>query len=1288
MEKQGTKIEAGNISDAAMSHRHDTSREGMVMTKALAAFLASMLVAVPVAGIATQLNLTNSPLFLSVPVPPNIFFLHDDSGSMDWDLLTSETTSASDSSLADGVMTLSAGGDSTTYTYVYSSSTNNYGSTSSYGRVLPEESSLSGADMPSDKHGVWRARYHGYNKMYYNPDTNYLPWPGVDSASNTLPDAKATTGAIAVTAVRLDPYNASSATFNLAANMSDWTSENVPETDGSPADVTNTGIYPARYYTWTDDGDGVVEVGDTHTLYEIRTSGCSTGATCPTSFTRASTRTDCTVSGSSATCTVDQELKNFANWFMYHRRRQQASKYAIGKVIDQAQSEVRMGHATINNNALSNSSRVLIQPMSGSWTTGNKKALFDALYKTKSDSTTPLRDALNKTGKYFECVTTNIFGLSTGSSSCPILPAASGGACQQNFTVLTTDGYWNDSFSGPGNTDTDGSGSYDGGAYADSYSDTLADVAMHYYERDLAANLSNQVPVTAGVDTATHQHMVTYGVAFGVAGTLSAGPTDPAVAFTWPNPTAGDQQKIDDLRHAAYNGRGQYLSAQDPNALASALLSTLGSIGDRTGSSASVAVNSRSLSTTTRLYQARFTSGEWSGDLRALAVNTSGDVSTQVWSAKDQLTSQNWDTGREILARNDSTGTGVAFRWGSLSTGQQDSLHDNPATTGVDNDGKGENRLKWLRGDSSNEGTGANFRTRTNSFKLGDIVDSSPVFVGAPISLPDLETSPHSTFRSNYVSRREMVYVGANDGMLHGFDAATGQEKIAYVPSMLFPNLSKLTNTSYTHVYYVNASPTAGDAYGTFTNVSGVCATGCWRTVLVGGLGGGGKGVYALDITDPDGEVTTSGISTALLAFDEDNASRIALWEYTDSASGDMGYVYGQPTITKVRTGANSYAWAVIFGNGYNSTNENAALYVVNVVTGALIRKIVLNPDYDSTWNATGVTPYINSNGLSMPAVVDTNGDYVADYVYAGDLRGNMWKVDLTDTNVNNWDSTYKSGSDPRPLFKAVDGSGNAQPITVQPEVGAHPDGQSGYMVYFGTGRYLVTTTDNSAATSPVHTFYGIWDKPYSSSGGTSTGGPVTRADLGAQTISDATVGSTTVRQVTNYPIAWRTGTSGSCALVTISGTDTWSDCLGWRDDLMTASSSYAGEKSVSNPVLVGGTVPRIIFTTLIPQTDACTAGGTSPLMELNPKNGGRLPEQVFDIDGNGTIDSNDMIGGTVPVAGIYPGIGIMPEPTILRDPANKTDLKAETGSTGAVVTLKNYVSGAQGGRQSWRQLK
>ena len=1080
----------------------------------------------------------------------------------------------------------------------------------------------------------------GYNTLAFNPSVTYAVWQGQDDAATPVPFKNAWlynggTDASPNYNVRKNPYVSDSSSVNRT-------------------DLAATGVM--AYWPWADDGDGQYDAGECGTTSDNTTSGK-------------------TFDG----LTTDQK-KRFANWYSYHRSRLLTAKYALSKVMAQAQSEVRMGHATLHNNG--GNSNVKIETMNAPVTENPKKALLAALHKVQALGDTPLRTELDKAGKYYECVTVNTFELPVGSSLCPIATNASGGSCQQNFTVLMTDGYWNDTFSGPGNTDTDGSGSFDGGAYADGYSDTLADVAMHYYERDLAPGLSNAVPVTAGVDEATHQHMVTYTVAFGVGGSLSANPPNRTDVFAWPAVASNTSSTIDDLRHAAYNGRGQFLSAKNPNDLTTALQNSIGSIGDRTGSSASVAVNSRSLNTTTRLYQARFTSGEWSGDLRALAVNTSGDVSTQVWSAKDQIKLQDWDTGstvttstgRKILTRTSTAG--VAFRWTAINASQQADLNDNPATGAVDDDGKGENRLKWLRGDSSNEGTGANFRVRTNSFKLGDIVDSSPIYVGAPPALPNLETTPHSEFRTAYVSRQEMVYAGANDGMLHGFDAATGNEKIAYVPSIVFPNLSKLTNTGYAHRYYVNASPTVGDAYGTFTNVSDVCTTGCWRTVLAGGLGGGGKGIYALDITDPNGSVTTpSGISTALLAFNEDNAAKIALWEIpaTGANASNMGYVYGQPTITKVKTDANSHAWAVIFGNGYNSANENAVLYIVNAVTGAVIRDIPLvAPGY----SATG-----NSNGLSMPAVVDTNGDYIADRVYAGDLRGNLWRVDLTDNNVNNWKSAYGTSSDPEPLFTATDGTTAttvAQPITVQPEVGAHPDGQSNYMVYFGTGRYLVTTTDNAAAASPVQTFYGIWDRGDVSQ--------IPRSKLLPQTISSATtINSATVRQVTNDTIRWCTANdTGTCTCNnTTSGA-----CLGWRDDLLTATTGSLGEKAVSNPVLVGGTVPRIIFTTLIPQTDPCTAGGTSWLMELNPKNGGRLPEQVFDSNLDGTFDSNDMITGGIPVAGINPGIGIMPEPTIIRDAANKTDLKAETGSSGAVMTIKNYVSGTQAGRQSWRQLK
>lgn len=491
-----------------------------------------------------------------------------------------------------------------------------------------------------------------------------------------------------------------------------------------------------------------------------------------------------------------------------------------------------------------------------------------------------------------------------------------------------------------------------------------------------------------------------------------------------------------------------------------------------------------------------------------------------------------------------------------------------------------------------------------------------------------------------------MIYVGANDGMLHGFDASTGNEKIAYVPSMVYPNLNQLSHPTYSHRYYVDGSPGVGDAYGAFGTTRCGGTSPCWRTVLVGGLAGGGKGVYALDVTDPS-------------QFSETNASKLVLWEFLNSTtttpSNNLGNVYGEIAIGRMQNGK----WAAIFGNGYNSVNENAVLYIVDLVDGSLIKELELNP-YAS---ATG-----NSNGLAAPAVVDVDGDYIIDYIYAGDLRGNMWKVDVTNSNPNSWSSAYKQGSTPTPLFVAVDASNNAQAITVRPDVSDHPDSKGGYMVYFGTGRYAADG-DKTPATSPINAFYGIWDKN-TNSGST----PVARADLLSQSISTATVSSQTVRTVSNNTIDWKLSSS--------SGTH-----LGWVLNLRTNQSDSTGEMQVSNPVLIGGTLPRVIFTTLIPENSACSFGGSSWLMEVSPKNGGRLSDVIFDINGDGVADSSDT-ASSVPVSGINPGIGIMPEPVILRDPANKRDFKVITGSTGDVKSQKNFVSKASGGRQSWRQLK
>lgn len=912
--------------------------------------------------------------------------------------------------------------------------------------------------------------------------------------------------------------------------------------------------------------------------------------------------------------------------------------------------------------------------------------------------------------------------------------------CQKNFAILLTDGRpQQDRDIGSNLQDYDGDcidanpvcGSYDEKSdqtYESAGSDYLDDVAKACHDVDLRPDLDdldgNEVT----------NNITTYTIGF------------------------ADDQVINDplMQDTADNGDGLFLTAANAGQLATAMSNAILSISDKTSSAAAVAVNSRSLNTETRIYQGVFTPGDWSGDVRAFPIDVnSGNIGAQIWcldapnedkcGAKSQLTSQTdgsgWSDSRVVITRNATKG--IPFDWvisgaEALTSSQQEVLNDNPATGSVDYDGLGSGRLEYLRGNHVLEQkNGGTFRNRRDDFVLGDVANSAPIFIGAPVFVSDSEAEPHADFRTIYAERQPMLYVGANDGMLHGFDANTGQELLAYVPSMVFydpatklPKLNQLTNPSYAHKFFVDAPPTVADAFGIFTNVSGICTTGCWRTVLASGLGAGGKGIFALDITDPKGE------EIANLGFSEDaaNTSAISLWEFTDNftvstisvgaggsgytlsplptvgfsggggsgaiatatvASGavtavtvanagsgytsaptvtftgggsgasatvnlgpgpDMGHVFGTPTIAKVKTSSTTTAWAAIFGNGYNSVNEDPVLYVVNIKDGSLIRKIVLSSD--------------SGNGLSTPAVIDKDGDLIADTIYAGDLLGKLWRIDISANNTGSWAGDL--------LFQAEDDTGKIQPITERPEVGTHPTGQSGFMVYFGTGRYLASgdNTPKSGETDPVQSFYGIWDKT-----GSGSVSQVDRVRLKAQVISEDTLSNQPVRTVSNNTIPdWGdSGSSNSCT----------NDirCMGWYVNLLTKTTGSLGEMQVSNPVLLGGSVPRIIFTTLIPSDVTCSAGGTSWLMELNPTNGGQLSETVFDIDGDGVIDADDRVNGTM-VSGTKSTIGILPEPVIVRDPANNLDLKIESGSTSTVMAIKNYVSESSGGRQSWRQLR
>ncbi len=1014
--------------------------------------------------------LSQIPLYVGSNVEPNVVFLNDDSGSMGFTVMTPADS---------GYMWVNEGeGTNREYYYMFthprtSTATNDQRYTEgspARARVAPTEEAIASHTNVSanattrteiaEASGIWRAWNHNYNKVYYNPNIAYTPWVGVNKNGNGFTNANPTQALV-------NPYDPSLGYENLTAEMtySAWYRRPSPHATGA-INLNSIKIFPARYHIWEDtNSNGVVDATDKHPLVEIKPE--------TTTYMGSIGRSDC---AAAPVCTYAEEIQNFANWFSYYRSRDYTAKNATTAAIAEV-TGIRVGYATINEDT---GARNRVASMNADPTSGNKRALLDGIYSSGYQFTssygkaTPLRIALHKTGLYYECKASNIMGTSA-NSNCPILPAGQGGMCQKNYTILMTDGFWSDASNpgiSPANADGNNNTAWDGPPYGDSYNYTLADVAMHYYERDLNTSLSNDVPFKTGdKDNAPHQHMTTYTVAFGVSGTLNPEVDDPtASGFNWPNPTSGEAEKIDDLWHAAYNGRGEFYNAQDPVALQEGLRAAFASVSRGKSSSASVAFNTAQLGVNNVLFQASFNpSDNWAGSLAAIELSHEGHLGNTIWNAASKLNAKD-PNSRLILTHNGSQG--ISFRTlGSLSASQQNDLNTAPDGS---KDSLGQARLDFLRGDRSNEGlgNGNDFRQRTSV--LGDIVYSNPVFVGRPQAGydddPSFGAADYSNFLQTNINRPAVIYVGANDGMLHGFYADSGEVAISYVPGLLSSDASHeglhyLSEQSYQHRYYADLSPTVADA------VIG----GSWRTVLIGGFRAGGQGLFALDVTQPQ-------------SFSEGNANNTVLWEF---AHTDMGYSFSKPTIAQLENGT----WAAVFGNGYNSTSGRAKLFIVNLSDGSLIRLID---------TASG------THGLSTPALVDSDGNGKADRVYAGDLAGNLWVFDLSAAGSASWDVAYKSGGASVPLLTASV-AGVAQPITSKPILARNPDvhstasNQPNILVLFGTGQYIVDGDKNNLATQ---SFYGVWDSGSSQ---------LTRGNLVAQT---ATGNSTAdLRHTTDHSV-------------------------------------------------------------------------------------------------------------------------------------------------------------------------
>jgi type IV pilus assembly protein PilY1 len=690
-----------------------------------------------------------------------------------------------------------------------------------------------------------------------------------------------------------------------------------------------------------------------------------------------------------------------------------------------------------------------------------------------------------------------------------------------------------------------------------------------------------------------------------------------------------------------------YLPATSPQALVDALGNVLQQVLAKNISTSSAAANSTTLNTGSQVYQATFSSADWSGDLAAYAIDPSTAVITTsaTWNAQLQLDKAGW-SGRHIAtwdpyATSGPVGVGFNLTSAGLSATLQTQLAATPPNGGAKD--TVANRVDYLRGNSTLEQGHASGIYRSRTHLLGDVVDSSPTYVNVPSG--SYADASYDSFVSTYSGRAPMIYFGANDGMLHGVDAATGNETMAFIPNGVFANLPKLTDPLYNqhHLFFVDGSPQTRDV---------LLADGNWHTLLVGGENAGGKSIYALDITDPSTFTSDASVASA------------AKWEFTDA---DMGLSFSTPTI--VRSNAVSVTdavskksvqgFAVLFGNGYNSSTGDAIFYAVNASTGVVIRKIDLCTVVTTACSAT--TP----NGLSSITAINSSGviGIPEDMAYAGDLQGNLWAINMSNTDPSKWTAAL--------LFQARDSSGNAQPITTAPALTPNPHfpDDLGLMAFFGTGQLL---TQSDLTNLQTQTFYGVWDNTLDLANYSAPvpAPPYHRGDLQQQTVSLDTSTSVKVVQSSDNPVNLTYAALTAPALATQEG---------WYFDLDPLNSTQESARSVTNPQVESG---GVVFTTNALSSSACAVGGASYLMNVKYDTGGPFAKPAIGLGGGINI-GNGTVSGKNPT-GVFIGNGYSSEATTVKSSAG-TNVQIISTSNGlqVVPTLGN-----KSARVGWWQIQ
>lgn len=646
-------------------------------------------------------------------------------------------------------------------------------------------------------------------------------------------------------------------------------------------------------------------------------------------------------------------------------------------------------------------------------------------------------------------------------------------------------------------------------------------------------------------DPATWPHLVQFMIGFGVDGTIPK--TDANYlklrkgTLQWPklsgsSPYSDTPEKIDDMWHAAINSRGEFFAAANPSDLIAALKKIIASVVAQSSASSPAAVSLPILTGGNSAYQGGYDTSGWPGNVKRWTLDDSGQPATVVWDAGCLLTGGSCsdpagtnpvpDPNSRIIVTSDGAASGETFRWGSLTAAQQNALNQKPGAaactgTGTNCDGYGSARLDYLRGKRDNETAPATPLLRVRQSLLGAVINGEPTYVSSPrggyhdmfpsdspeaTAASSDTTKTYAYYQNAQRARRQMIYVGSNDGMLHAFDANTGAEAWAFVPDTVIRNgrLATSTNSDADLVPGVDAKPRERDVF----------IKGSWRTVLVGSLRLGGRGVYALDVTNP----TQTNESNAA------GTSGVVLWEFgngttastaTDSPCSEgsrtcasLGYTYDSANIARIHY---DNKWVALVSSGYFPSNADAAaqpgdrteaaagrtsLLVIDMETGKLIKEL-------PTTMAPQTQPAgFKTFGLSTPMVYDLGSDEVDDLAYAGDLAGNLWRFDLSDKDPSNWKvdlmfTSYGNGGGT---------SAGDQPIVFNPSALSDPVTRNAILV-FGTGKYL--GEDDRTSLIPQQAFYGVRDY-----GTASTNYPIKVNQLVTENMTQSTAD---VRSITGY---------------------------------------------------------------------------------------------------------------------------------------------------------------------------